>query len=58
MDTEKIEKIYRVFKESTELLQKNLDVDFLDAFIETGDKVLTAWRLELFHLETKRSVSN
>lgn len=41
MDTEKIEKIYRVFKESTELLQKNLDVDFLDAFIETGDNLIT-----------------
>lgn len=41
--------------------EDKLKARFKDALDEEQDdnkKVLTAWRLELFHLETKRSVSN
>ena len=41
MDTKKIEKLYNIFDQSIQLLQKNVNMDFLDAFIETGDNLLS-----------------
>jgi site-specific DNA-methyltransferase (adenine-specific) len=41
MNTEIIEKIYQTFSKSIELLKQDLDVDFLDAFIETGDNLIS-----------------
>lgn len=41
MNTTNVEKIYKVFDRSIEILKTNLDVDFLDAFIETGDNLIS-----------------
>ncbi|MCL3858923.1 hypothetical protein [Pediococcus pentosaceus] len=41
MNTETIEKIYKTFEKSIEILKEELDVDFLDAFIETGDNLIS-----------------
>jgi site-specific DNA-methyltransferase (adenine-specific) len=41
MNTETIEKIYKIFEKSIEILKEELDVDFLDAFIETGDNLIS-----------------
>ncbi|WP_353990190.1 class I SAM-dependent methyltransferase [Pediococcus argentinicus] len=41
MDTNKIEQLFNVMDKSTDLLQKDLDVDYLDAVIETGDNLVS-----------------
>ncbi|KRN92918.1 class I SAM-dependent methyltransferase [Pediococcus stilesii] len=41
MNTENIEKIYKIFDQSIQLLKSNLEIDFLDAFIETGDNLIS-----------------
>ncbi|WFC00799.1 class I SAM-dependent methyltransferase [Pediococcus pentosaceus] len=41
MNTETIEKIYKTFEKSIEILKEELGVDFLDAFIETGDNLIS-----------------
>lgn len=41
MDTEKIEKLFNTFEKSISILQEELNIEYLDALVETGDNLYT-----------------